>query len=210
MVSQEAVQCLNLAQSYLVEVEDSVDNIEGNETLAHQMLNTIKLAMKQIDKAEEIDPAAHLDGVDIAFLKAQAFSEKGIVQNLGLGKRAAAITSLQKSIECCEDRAVSHYVMGGMYAESGDKSQAIRHLKRAVELEPDNMEYRKLLDRAENVSGFGLKASAFHGSWKTLLILGGLSFIGLIMLLAGQVGGGFFFLLVFGGAAFGYWKMKSR
>jgi tetratricopeptide (TPR) repeat protein len=210
MVAQDAVRCLELAQSYLTEIEDSVDSLEGNESLGRQMMKTVDLAMKQIDTADRLDASAQLDGADVAYFRARAFGDKGMVENLGLGKRAAAIASLKRSLEYCDDVAMTHYAIGGIYAQSGNKEQAISHLQRAVELEPDNVEYRKLLDRLENVSGVGLRASAFRGSWKTLLILGGLSFVGLLILLAGQVGGGLFFLLVFGGAAFAYWKLKSR
>ena len=64
MGNNEAIQSLKLADSYLNEVMESLEHIEGNESLGRDMLNTIGLSVKQLDKAEQLDRSAHIDGLD--------------------------------------------------------------------------------------------------------------------------------------------------
>ncbi len=212
MGNDEAIQSLKLADSYLNEVMESLEHIEGNESLGRDMLNTISLADKQLDKAYQLDPSAHLDGIDINFLRANAFGVRGAIESDALGKRSAAISSLKKSIELCDDIDISHYTIGVIYANTGKKEEAVKHLRRAVELNPDNMEYRKLLDRIGNVSGVGMKVGAFRGSWKVMIVLAALSIAGLFMASEGgnAATAGIFNFALWGGSAFIYWKIKSR
>lgn len=210
MGNNEAIQSLKLADSYLNEVMESLEHIEGNESLGRDMLNTIGLSVKQLDKAEQLDPSAHIDGLDINYLRANAFGIRGAIESDALGKRSVAISSLKKSIDLCDDIDISHYTIGAIYANTGNKEEAIKHLRRAVELNPDNMEYRKLLDRLGNVSGVGMKVGAFRGSWKVILVLSGLSLVGLIMAASGEAGAGIFNFLFWGAIAFIYWKVKSK
>ena len=107
---------------------------------------------------------------------------------------------------------IAHYAIGVIYADIGKKEDGLRHLRRAVELAPHNMEYRKTHDRLEHVSSVGLKLGAFKGSWKVLLILSGLALLGLVMAFgsSGDAGSGIFLFVLFGGITFAYWKVKSR
>ena len=210
MGNDEAVQSLKLADSYLKEVEDSFEQVEGNESLGHDLLNTVNLAMKQIDKAEQIDSNANLDGIDSTFLRARALGDRGVIESDSLGKRSAAISSLTKSIELCDDIDITHYAIGVIYSQTGKKNEALKHLRRAVDINPENMEYRKILDRLENVSDVGMKVGAFRGSWKVILVLGGLSLAGLIMALSGEGVPGIFNFIFWGVIAFIYWKVKSK
>jgi len=75
-----------------------------------------------------------------------------------------------------------------IYSQTGNREDALRHLQRAVELAPDDIEYRKMLDRLENVSSFGLKERAFRGSrekrkilwsWIVAAIFGFISVVGM-------------------------------
>jgi tetratricopeptide (TPR) repeat protein len=210
MVSTEAIACLKLAHSYLVEVDNAEQHIIGDAGGSTNLIRQIDLAMKQIEKAEQLDSGAVFEGLDIAYFKAWALGDKGFIENVGLGKRASAISNLKKAIELCNDLHYNHHALGIIYAQTGEKAKALEHLKRAIELAPDNMEYRKDLDRIDNISGAGMKAVAFRGSWKALLILIGLAVLCIIMIFSGTVGGGILGLVLFGGSAAIYWRIKTR
>jgi tetratricopeptide (TPR) repeat protein len=222
MAEQEAIQSLKLADSYLKEVMEALDQgVEGNEDAGHELLNTIDLAMKQIDKAEETDPTAQLDDIGITRFRARAFGLHGTVEYRALGKRSAAISSLKKSIELADDIDIAHFTIGVIYADTGKKEDGLRHLRKSVDLAPDDMEYRKTLDRLEHVSSVGLKVGAFRGSWKVILVLCGLSLFGLVIFAMaikdpGAPGGsgsavvGIGWLVFWAAIVFVYWRVKSR
>lgn len=213
MVESEATQSLSLAASYLQEVQEAVDQgSERDEAGAIELLDTIDLAMKQIDKAERIDPSAEIDESLISQFKAHAFGLRGTVEYNAFGKRSGAISSLRKSIEMDDSIHIAHYSIGVIYADCGKKEDGLRHLRRAVELASDNMEYRKTLDRLEHVSSVGLKLGAFRGSWKVFLILSGLALFGLYIAFhsGGDAGTGIFLFILFGGITVAYWLVKSR
>ena len=213
MVESEATQSLKMAASYLQDVQEAVDQgLERDETGAIELIDTIDLAMKQIDKAERIDPSAEIDESLISQFRAHAFGLRGTVEYNAFGKRSAAISSLKKSIEMDDNIHIAHYAIGVIYADCGKKEDSLRHLRKAVELAPDNMEYRKTLDRLEHVSSVGLKLGAFRGSWKVFLVLSGLSLLGLIMAFSpgGDTGTGIFWFILFSGITVAYWMVKSR
>lgn len=167
IANNEAVQCLKLADSYLAEFEKTITPNELNESDGRKLLNTVDLAMKQIDKAEQIDPTAQLDSIGITLFRARAFGDRGIIENNALGRGSAAILSLKKSIELCDHIPDTHYNIGFIYLQTGKREDALKHLRRAVDLNPDDIEYRKTLDRVENESSFGLKRGkrAILWSW---------------------------------------------
>ena len=217
MANNEAVQSLKLADSYLTEVEEAIRQTELNESAGRELLNTIQLAIKQVDKAARTDSAAQLDGIGITFFRARAFGDRGILENNALGRRSAAILSLRTSIELCDHIPDAHYAIGLIYSHTGKKEDALRHLRRAVDLSSDDMEYRKTLDRIENAPKLGMQLGAFRGSWKVMVVLVGFTLIGLIMMVAmpilvGEIGAivpGIINFIFWGGIAFLYWKVKS-
>jgi len=212
MVESEATQSLNMAASYLQDVQEAVDKgLERDGTGAYELIDTIDLAMKQIDKAER-DPSAEVDEFLISQFRAHAFGLRGTVEYNAFGKRSAAISSLKKSIEMDDNIHIAHYSIGVIYADSGKKEDSLRHLRKAVDLAPDDMEYRKTLDRLEHVSSVGLKLGAFRGSWKVFLVLSVLSLLGLIMAFSssGDTGTGIFLFILCGGITVAYWMVKSR
>ena len=50
MSMSQSLQCLKLAESYIEEVEGAIDQIEGDENGASDLLYTLNLAMKQVEK----------------------------------------------------------------------------------------------------------------------------------------------------------------
>ena len=210
MASKEVEQAIKLGYSYNDEVTDALNaNLEGNEQLAYQLIKNCDLALKQFKKADDLEPGVYLeDGKNTITGKAFAIGLKGVVQNMGLGKRGEAIKNLEKSLEITDDIASVHYSLGLIFADSGNKDKGLLHLRKAVELDPDDIESRKTLDRLENVSQAALKYSSFRGSKKVLLIWGGLTLVGLIYSFSdpGMWPG----TLIFGAITFFYWRSKTK
>jgi tetratricopeptide (TPR) repeat protein len=211
MASKEVEQAIKLGYSYNDEVTEALNaNLEGNEQLAYELIRSLDLALKQFKKADDLEPGISLeDGKNTITGKAFAFGLKGVVQNMGLGKRAEAVKNLERSLEITDDIASVHQSLGWIYADSGNKEKGLFHLKKAVELDPDDIESRKTLDRLENVSQAALKYSSFRGSKKALLIWGGLTFLALIGIFSGWDGSIVSFI-VFGLITFLYWKAKTK
>lgn len=187
-----------------------------NAEVAQGLIKTLELAEKQLENAEKIDPTVVLDGNSITTFKAQVFLQRGLVESYGLGKYSSAIKNIEKSISHLDNFPNSHYMLGLLYADAGKKADALVHLNRAAELDPDNIEFQKVIDYLENTSSVALKTSVaarkvaiFRGSWKILAVPIGLALIGLIMLIQGQATAGTLNILFWGGIAFGYWKWKT-
>jgi tetratricopeptide (TPR) repeat protein len=203
MSNQEAVKALELASSYIDEVESVIDQIESDHHQGNKLLRTLDLAKKQADRAKNLDEDAIYKHDNATIYLARILGNKAIIENIAFGKRTAALETLKKALELSEDLDPNQYAIGAIYAEIGDKERALFHLKKAIDLAPENVEYRKLYDRVENTSTTKMKFGAFQGSWKVLLIL---TAIGIMMAL----GGGSVPAFIFFGIAFSYWIWKSR
>jgi tetratricopeptide (TPR) repeat protein len=218
-MNQDALKSLTLANSYIDDVQGKInDGLDSlNAEIAPSLLKTLELAEKQLEKAEKLDPTATLgENGNLATLKAQVFLDRGLVESYGLGKDSSAIKNIEKSISLLENFPNSHYVLGLLYADAGRKADALTQLRLAAEFSPDNIEYQKAIDRLENTSGASLKTSVvarqaltFRGSWKVLAVPAVIAFIGIILLLQGQIAAGILNILFWGGLAFGYWKWKT-
>lgn len=151
--TEKAVEAMQLAQAYLDEVD-----LEGLPKTAQANLNTISLATKQILVAERADPDAtltlELEGGSIEKginnLKAHALLYEGICLSIEIPKRAIGV--FEKAIAIEPDNPQIHFWLGTTHADLFNKSRAVQALEKAVELDPTNINYRKALDRAKNIS----------------------------------------------------------
>lgn len=160
MTSEEAVQCLQLADSYLREVTGPIDAGLKNDTqLGYTLLDTLKLAMKQIERAEQLDPNSEYDDQNIPLLKSKVLTFQGCVEGDAFGKYPNAVKSFKKAIEYYENNGAAHGGLGILYSNLGDKKLAVQELRRAVELYPEEIEFRKILDRVENTSDIAMLIS---------------------------------------------------
>jgi len=103
------------------------------------------------------------------------------------------------------------------FANTARKHEALQHLRRAVELAPDDLGCRKMLDRIQGTSSLVLRLRAFRGSWGCLSVLGLLGAISLTMVFVaiGQgelrmMAGMLVNVTFWGGLAYLYWRLKSR
>ena len=151
---------MELAFAYLEEVRvadvPDADDKVGRE----DQLNTLALATRQLRRAESFDPDAILDGESedgssytftIDQLKALALFYEGTAYHVYDPRHA--VPPLVASTQLNPNAASAFYLLGVVHAANHNKQQAVFALRKAVELEPRNIKYRKELDRAENISG---------------------------------------------------------
>jgi tetratricopeptide (TPR) repeat protein len=72
----------------------------------------------------------------------------GVVQEwIGAGETQAALALARRNLEDYPQVAVTHQSLAGVLLEMGDRDQAIVHLEHALELEPDNRQVQRELER---------------------------------------------------------------
>ena len=194
----DPVRCLELAETYLSEVDLNIKNLHetGDQGQASEYLRNVDLAWRQIGLAEEENPDATFNDIGIDGFKAWALLNRGIVKNIGLGKRVEALQDLEASLEH-KELSTARWGIGLINADMGQKDAAIYNLQKAVELEPDSVQYRRDLDEIEQTSALALHMKSFQGSWKVLGVLSFLTIFALIMMLgSGFSEGKFFFFLL--------------
>jgi len=93
METNEAVQSLRLAKSYLKDVdymltEEAIDYVNAlldstitnrRKSTFYEALNNINLAIKQINNAEQIDSTAHLNGNGITYFRSLSLGYRGLI-----------------------------------------------------------------------------------------------------------------------------------
>jgi tetratricopeptide (TPR) repeat protein len=158
--SVTAVRALELAHAYLSEVADDLGKVAGDPARTAAALNTLSLASKELDKVARADRTASLTvddkdcGVRIFTLndlKAFALLYEGLCRSLEDPRRAIRI--LEQATAIAPDAAEAHYWIGVLNIDLSHRKRAVAALERAVTLDPDNLEYRKALGRAESISG---------------------------------------------------------
>ncbi len=169
--AQAAQEALELAQSYLQELDDLVPKVIGEPLLANTMLNTLSLASRQIAIAEDADPTAkhtfEQDGatltVSISEMKSQALFIEAIARGADNPRRAIPI--LEKAAALNPTAALIYFWLGNFHGLLHDKRRAVEAYEKAVALEPKNLVYRKELDRARNMAWSQIAiAKSFRGA----------------------------------------------
>jgi len=154
-----ALSALELAYAYIQELQEADRPDLENQQTRKEQLNTLALAARQLDVAEKSDPDAILEGEDkdglyrfsIGELKGMALLLEGLTHQAYDLKRA--IPALTKSTEFNPNNPAAFYALGLTHAVNLNKAEAVAAFERAVALDPKNLQYRKELDRAQNVTG---------------------------------------------------------
>lgn len=194
-----AVAAMELAHAYMREIDDDVFDAVADPAKAHALLTTNALASKQLAIAEQNDPDASVsielkDGSSLTFslreLKAQALYYEGICRIGDNPKRAVRI--LEQACALAPESGTFHFWAGFVHDRLFNKRQAIAAFEKALAINPTNLEYRKALDRARNMSGarvlFDRAVTAFYttisiGRW-TAIAIGSIIAIGLVSAIA--------------------------
>ena len=154
-----AIIALQIAHSYIDEVETQPSLNPEDVQQTRELLNTLALATKQLTIAEAKDPDAVLEvkkndliyDLTQANLKAHALTQEAFLVHMTDPRRA--VKALDQAIQFTPDEPRPYYIMGIIHSQNRNPGRATTALAKAVELDPANIEYRKALDRAANISG---------------------------------------------------------
>jgi len=153
-----AVAALELAKAYLEEVQEASRPGFEDTATRRRHLSTLALAAKQLTIAEKNDPDAELvisDGngawaFSLANLKAQALILEARSYDDRNSKKA--LPPLRQAVLIDPNNATAHYLLGVIEAANMNRTRAVDALQTAVALEPDNLEFKKELNRTESIS----------------------------------------------------------
>jgi tetratricopeptide (TPR) repeat protein len=192
-ISDPAVrQALELAKSYSDDMSTLVHPVtEIDEAKAREIERLAGLARKQIAKAAGSPEPGVADYVQLLNLTIRQF--EGLALAFGrdkLGQGASLIESavadfekLSKGQGSTETMPQSYHVLGLIYMAMGRKERAVNFFRRAVEAAPDDIDYRRSLDEAENENAALVFARSPQG--KLAMNVGGslLKGVGLLLFL---------------------------
>ena len=151
---------IELAHAYIREFHDDHGDALTDPTMARQILETLALVTKQIRIAETNDPLATItienkDGsplsIDLKFLKSHALYYEGVCHAAANPKRA--IRCLEQALAIEPNAPNAYFTLGFIHHALLNRKDAVEAYQQALALDPANLEYRKALDRAQNISG---------------------------------------------------------
>ena len=188
-----AIEAIELAHGYIEEVREADTPTLADHKVRKLHLNMLTLASRQLDAAQKLDPDAILEGQDengaihrfsIDGLRGEALLLEGITLHPFDVKRA--IRAIRKATKFNAKSSYAFYVLGVMLAGKLHKAEAMAALRRAVALKPDNLSYRKELNRAQSLSAGEIAAykiarareSIFKGGIKAWNIFAGENILG--------------------------------
>jgi len=151
---------LELARSYTKQWLERLNGGRLTENEWVELLNDMDRAKKLIDGVLKEDPNNVEAKAELARWHLCKAKEEG---RLKYGERKA-ISHMEEVVRLIPESANYKCALGLLYAQAGRKKSAIEQLEKAVELEPNNIEFRKELDRVRSQSKGCFIASAVYGS----------------------------------------------
>lgn len=161
-----------LAWSYLEELGDSKPVEASPAEIEHARRNH-ELAYKNIKKIENETPTGNISVEDVKRLKTEYYYQRAVMLALVDQDYSAALDSVNKALAHSPDLASAYKIKSDIYLHKGNKDEAVKNIKKAVELDPDELTYRKTLDNLEDISATSLKLATFRGSRKIIFGLVG-------------------------------------
>ena len=138
---------MNLAKSYLDEVEKIYDKLEsGDKNIKSKIERLLDQGWEQIQNAEQIDPNVSLETYDIKEAKLNYYYFKGHLEYIKRDYNDA-IFYLKPILEIDPDFDIVYALLSTCYFKIGEKEDAINNIKRAIELKPTNKDYKEELNR---------------------------------------------------------------
>jgi len=138
-----------IALYFLGHTEKAVENLKhGESSLAHFYLGKALLSMQDSDEALKAFEKAE----KLGYNPSQVQLQKIAIQRIK-GHGSQAKSALAKLEELSSHSAEFHYQKAGILAEEGDKLASIKHLERAVELDPSHSGALFHLAQANDLAG---------------------------------------------------------
>jgi tetratricopeptide (TPR) repeat protein len=216
---------MKLVKSYFDDIA-KIDMSNISYEVSMRMLDTLKKVNKHINDILSVDPKAVLvvegeDGYEWKYLvsdfQGDALIYEAVAKHDGKNQRSSLVGILEKAINSFSDNAYgvlraarAYYLLSLVYAEMGLKEKSISSIKKAIDLDPDEFDYKKQYDEISGTSGAIIAAQSFRGSWKVLIFLVGMSLLsGYGMLSVGFSMFPTFVLLVALAGGYYWWKSKK-
>jgi len=153
MSKEEALKSLRMAKSYLDKLGEKIDLLEsGDESLADEFARSLELALYHIQLIEKNDETISLENYDLNDAKWDYNFLRGALEYFK-GKYNAAIRYLRQALKIIPHSLASsriHLILSNCYWNLGNKEDAIENIKCAIELDPENIKYKKELSRMIN------------------------------------------------------------
>lgn len=157
---ETAMAAMQLARAYLAEFDGKITELVGDSIAGKAGLNTLSLVSQQLTIAERADPSAMLEveldnGASVTFtlaeLKAEALYVEAVCRSSEKPRRAIGILEQAAALDPSDTRIP--YFAGLLHMDLMQKRAAIAAFERALAIDPDNMQFRKMLVRAQSLSG---------------------------------------------------------
>lgn len=136
-------------------------------------------------------------------------SKEALVVHEDRTKALRLIEECKKLGDTILDPTLTHNLAYRINSDLGNKAGMLSAADSLIELEPDNVEYKVLRHKVEEMDEQKLKLGAFTGSWKVFAAFAVLAVIGLSTM-SNKFGQGLVILLIAAGGSYWYWKSKTR
>jgi tetratricopeptide (TPR) repeat protein len=144
-----AQRAMQLAKSYIDEVEDSPDPNQWKD-----QRHTLMLAARQLNLATQADPEATLEDGDMTYtipmLRARMLYKEALTWDKQDYNKAVHIA--KKAAEADPNYVYAHHMLAIYHWDRREKNQALASIDRVLELEPNNIEALKLRDRIQSLT----------------------------------------------------------
>lgn len=153
-----ALRALKIASAYLAEFAERPDY--ADEQQAKTARTTLSLAARQLDLAHKADPNAVLELDDVRLSQAQLRSRVLLTEAESWYpyNSSKAIALAQKAKAADPDNVDAWYWSGWFNFQQRNQEAALRDFERTLELDPDNIQALKFLDRTQNMGGMEIAA----------------------------------------------------
>jgi tetratricopeptide (TPR) repeat protein len=214
---------LTTAHAFFKDVDEA---LQRDDSPSPDLINTLSLGSRKLMEAEKLDPDAKLPNYDntgtvsIRDIKAMGVGLEGKFQ-LFSGEFKKAIALFDQSIALNPDIPISWASKGIAHGQLMQKQEAIAAFQKAIELDPENIDYHKALTEVQSISGSEIAAAkVISAGQKTFSVMRIIYIFFLllpfILIIGGFAAGntdsvisGFLFLVIFGFFAMAYDKVKS-
>jgi cytochrome c-type biogenesis protein CcmH/NrfG len=152
-----AQRAMKIAKSYIDETDDI--NLT-DKVVVRNARTTLSLASKQLTQAHKADPQADVL-IEGAVWSIPSLRSRMLIREARTWEAfnlSRAIDFATQATQADPTDAFAFHVLGIYELDAHNPKQAIYALEQAAQLEPENPEILKDLDRAKNMSGFAVAA----------------------------------------------------
>jgi tetratricopeptide (TPR) repeat protein len=177
-----------------------------------ELHRNLDLASRELEAAAKVDADACLEiegdrEISYQGLLATLERARGDVEFTS-GNVAGAIRHYEDSVSKYE-HGETYYILGLAYEAAVQPGKALQAFDKANKLQPDDETGVEALKNAERLKSKMIMGGWFVGSWKVVLILGGLAALGLFII-GRDPASGITWVVLWGGILALYWWRKWR